>query len=96
MTIAKVQKGKKRVCENCSTRWYDLNKKPVICPVCNQELEINDLNLLNTISYQNLKKVKKNTDEVIDEIDKTEDREDVDIDNENDIISLEEVEDQKN
>ena len=27
-------KGKKHICRNCSTKFYDLNKKEVICPKC--------------------------------------------------------------
>lgn len=29
--------GSKRVCEACSTKYYDLNKSPAICPNCGQE-----------------------------------------------------------
>jgi len=35
--------GKKRVCENCSTKFYDLNKKSSLsCPHCNSEIAIED------------------------------------------------------
>jgi len=27
-------KGLKRICTNCSTRFYDMDKTPIICPVC--------------------------------------------------------------
>ncbi len=33
-------KGIKRVCTNCNNRFYDMNKRPVICPKCNSEWEI--------------------------------------------------------
>ncbi len=26
--------GTKRVCTNCAARFYDLDKKPVVCPKC--------------------------------------------------------------
>jgi uncharacterized protein (TIGR02300 family) len=35
--MAKPELGNKRVCVACSTRFYDLNKQPVICPKCNTE-----------------------------------------------------------
>jgi len=35
--MAKPELGSKRVCVACSTRFYDLNKQPVICPKCNTE-----------------------------------------------------------
>ncbi len=30
-------KGLKRICMSCGARFYDLNKKPIICPSCNTE-----------------------------------------------------------
>ena len=35
--MAKPELGNKRVCVACSTRFYDLNKQPVICPKCSTE-----------------------------------------------------------
>jgi uncharacterized protein (TIGR02300 family) len=31
------KKGMKRICPSCSTRYYDFNKRPVICPNCKIE-----------------------------------------------------------
>lgn len=30
-------RGLKRICMSCSTRFYDLNKRPVLCPNCDTE-----------------------------------------------------------
>ncbi len=30
-------KGLKRICMSCGARFYDLSKKPIICPSCNTE-----------------------------------------------------------
>lgn len=30
-------KGLKRICMSCGARFYDLNKKPIICPTCKTE-----------------------------------------------------------
>ncbi|MCK6417498.1 MAG: TIGR02300 family protein [Alphaproteobacteria bacterium] len=30
-------RGLKRICLGCSTRFYDLNKRPIICPNCSAE-----------------------------------------------------------
>ena len=27
-------KGNKHICKNCSAKFYDLNKNPIICPKC--------------------------------------------------------------
>lgn len=35
--MAKPELGNKRVCVACGTRFYDLNKLPVICPKCSTE-----------------------------------------------------------
>ena len=32
--MTKVEWGAKRVCPSCSTRFYDLQKRPIICPKC--------------------------------------------------------------
>ncbi len=35
--MPKAEWGKKVVCLNCDAKFYDLNRKPVICPSCNTE-----------------------------------------------------------
>lgn len=30
----KAARGTKRVCQNCGSKFYDLNHDPIICPVC--------------------------------------------------------------
>jgi uncharacterized protein (TIGR02300 family) len=35
--MTKPELGTKRVCVNCSTRFYDLGKSPAICPKCSTE-----------------------------------------------------------
>lgn len=32
-------RGLKRICSNCSNRFYDMNKRPIVCPVCSTEFE---------------------------------------------------------
>jgi uncharacterized protein (TIGR02300 family) len=33
-TVAKPELGNKHQCQNCGTKFFDLNKNPVICPKC--------------------------------------------------------------
>ena len=40
--MAKPEWGKKRICSSCNTRFYDLNKSPIICPSCGAEFDPND------------------------------------------------------
>ncbi len=37
--MAKPEWGKKRICLACNTRYYDLNKSPIICPSCGSEFD---------------------------------------------------------
>ena len=37
--MAKPEWGKKRICSFCNTRYYDLNKSPIICPSCGAEFD---------------------------------------------------------
>ena len=37
--MPKVEWGLKKICPNCETKFYDLNRKPAVCPNCGQELE---------------------------------------------------------
>ncbi len=37
--MAKLDWGIKRVCQSCSALFYDLQKKPIICPKCGAEFD---------------------------------------------------------
>src|ERR1043166_8472137 len=34
MSMSKPARGTKRVCPSCGERFYDLNRTPIVCPVC--------------------------------------------------------------
>jgi len=36
----KAKRGTKRVCGGCSAKFYDLNREPAICPICQTIFEI--------------------------------------------------------
>ena len=46
--MAKPELGGKRVCVACSTRFYDLNKQPAICPKCSTEQPAEPVRLRRT------------------------------------------------
>jgi uncharacterized protein (TIGR02300 family) len=94
MPITKSEKGRKRVCENCNTRWYDLNKSPITCPVCNAEFHIENLNNFGAV-YQNQNFNKNNKSNNIEELDQQDDTNELNDDNSDDIISLEEVDEEE-
>ncbi len=39
MSVAVDSRGLKRVCIECGVRFYDLNKRPIICPGCATEFD---------------------------------------------------------
>ena len=40
--MVKAAWGTKRSCQNCSARFYDLNKNPITCPKCGQQHDPED------------------------------------------------------
>ena len=38
--MTKAELGTKRTCPNCGTRYYDLNRSPIICPHCGTKFEV--------------------------------------------------------
>jgi len=37
--LTKAELGAKRVCPNCGTKYYDLNRSPIVCPRCGAVFE---------------------------------------------------------
>ncbi len=37
MPVSVANRGLKRICPSCGTRYYDFNKRPVLCPECKTE-----------------------------------------------------------
>lgn len=38
--MAKAELGTKRVCPNCGTKYYDLDRDPIVCPRCGTRFEV--------------------------------------------------------
>ncbi|MBX3487573.1 MAG: TIGR02300 family protein [Candidatus Paracaedibacteraceae bacterium] len=38
--MVKLEWGTKRTCQSCASRFYDLQKSPIICPKCGSTYEI--------------------------------------------------------
>jgi uncharacterized protein (TIGR02300 family) len=39
-TVAKPELGAKRHCQSCATKFYDLNKSPILCPKCGTVFQV--------------------------------------------------------
>lgn len=79
--MVKLEWGTKRTCQSCSSRFYDLQKSPIVCPKCGATYEI------ITTSRRGRKAASKavTEDEVIDQ--------DVELDNTDDDSLLDDDED---
>lgn len=79
--MAKPEWGTKRTCTHCGARFYDLNKRPIICPKCEGE---NEAEVAPKLRRSKDSKVAKPTkaiieaDEAEDETSDTDDDTDVD------------------
>ena len=82
--MAKLEWGKKRTCQSCGTKYYDLNKAPIICPSCGVEFDP-DL-LLKTKKGKSFssKIISNNEKELTDDIS---DLDDIDSNSDNEVVS---------
>ena len=100
--MPKPEFGKKVICNNCDAKFYDLNRKPAICPHCGTEyVELKNDTVSTTAKQVFIENVDTETDDNLVGSDATESIADVsgidselDIDSEmdEDTISLEDTE----
>ena len=38
----KAERGTKRTCQECEARFYDLNRDPIICPMCGVVFKVDE------------------------------------------------------
>ncbi len=38
--MSKAARGTKRLCQGCGGKFYDLNRNPIVCPLCGEEFVI--------------------------------------------------------
>ena len=50
--MPKPEFGKKVVCNNCEAKFYDLNRKPAICPHCGTEYQEPSSEIVSTTAKQ--------------------------------------------
>ena len=67
--MANPEWGKKRICLACNTKYYDLNKSPIICPSCGTEFDP-DTNIIKSRKVKSLltKLVPENNQNMSEEI----------------------------
>lgn len=89
--------GKKRTCNQCSTKFMDFNKpSPLVCPHCKNEFVFDDeIYNQNYINQNSIKNNKKNLSEQSNEDSFDNNQNDEIVDDDQEIISLEDVSDQE-
>ena len=50
--MPKAEWGLKKYCSSCEKKFYDLNRKPPICPICGAEIEDTEASISSTLSKQ--------------------------------------------
>ena len=61
--MSKPARGTKRVCPSCGERFYDLNRTPIVCPVCQSKQEA-DAPVLEGPEIVSLEEAEEGTSEV--------------------------------
>lgn len=90
MAAAAETRGLKRICMGCGTRFYDFNKRPIVCPSCKAEF------MIEVKTKGRRGKAVANDDEVVVKAKEAEvagkETEEIEIvEGEEDVVSLEEV-----
>ena len=50
--MPKAEWGLKKYCPSCEAKFYDLNRKPPVCPICGAEVEETEAPASSTLSKQ--------------------------------------------
>tara|TARA_B100000886_G_scaffold222015_1_gene154415 strand:+ start:230 stop:607 length:378 start_codon:yes stop_codon:yes gene_type:complete len=50
--MPKLSWGRKIFCSSCEKKFYDLNRKPPVCPICGAEIEETEAFISTTLSKQ--------------------------------------------
>ena len=82
--MAKPEWGKKRICPYCNTKYYDLNKSPIICPSCGAEFNPNDYLKSKKGKNVPLKASVEDDNDITKDI---ENIDDIEIDNDSEVVS---------
>jgi uncharacterized protein (TIGR02300 family) len=87
------KKGMKRICPGCSTRYYDFNKRPVICPNCKMEFTAEIKTKVRRRSAANDIEESQVSENTAAEKGNTEEDEDEILEGDEAVVSLDEVDD---
>ena len=66
--MSKAEWGMKRICPSCNMRYYDMKKKPPVCPSCKTPYDPENLLRARRGRTADKKQAKDTADEVIDDL----------------------------
>lgn len=89
--MVKPELGTKRICESCSSKFYDLNRDPIICPKCGTQFVIVEI---SAVIPESTNDKTQQAEAASADVDNEEDEEELVVSP--DIISLEDAEDDDN
>jgi uncharacterized protein (TIGR02300 family) len=76
-TVAKPELGAKRQCQSCGTKFYDLNKDPILCPKCGAVFQVAALaRAARHVAQEEEEEVEKDAPEIVslDEVEESENK----------------------
>lgn len=81
MHMPKAKLGTKRACPNCESKFYDLEKDPIVCPICGSTFDPAELDQHGNVPASQMKSSKPDPEED-DDVDNDADLDEDDIDEE--------------
>ena len=85
--MAKPEWGRKRTCQVCGKKYYDLNKSPIICPSCGAEFDPNDYLRTKKGKSNSSKTSVENDIDLATDLNDIDDIDDIEDDNDNEVVS---------
>ena len=82
--MAKIEWGRKRTCQVCGKKYYDLNKSSIICPSCGVEFDPNDYLKTRKSKSISPKTSLENGNDLTKDI---ENIDDIEVDNDSEVVS---------
>ncbi len=62
--MEKSLRGKKHICSNCNTKFFDFNKEKIICPNCKTEVVIKKKASVSSDKFKIKEEIKTENDDV--------------------------------
>ena len=82
--MAKPEWGRKRICQSCGKKYYDLNKSPMVCPSCGAEFDPDVLLRTKKGKSLSTKIIAENNNDLTEDISNIDD---IEVDSDSEVVS---------